>query len=309
MTLDPQARILLDTLLAMGGPELHTLPVAEAREAMTRLTQMQGEGEAVAAVEDRRLPGPAGEIPIRIYRSRLDDGQPALLWFHGGGWVLGDIDTHDRLCRSLANRIGGTVISVDYRLAPEHRFPAAAEDCYAATAWVVDNAAALHCDSRRVAIGGDSAGGNLSAVVAQMARDRGRPALVFQLLVYPVIDASFDTPSYRENAEGYLLSATGMRWFWDHYVPNPADRVNPYAAPIRATRLSDLPPALVITAGFDPLRDEGEAYAEALKGAGVRTTLTRYPGMIHGFFGMESLLNEAGRAMDEATAALRDAFQ
>lgn len=309
MTLDPQARILLDTLLAMGGPELHTLPVAEARQAMARLTQMQGEGESVASVEDRRLPGPAGEIPVRVYRARLDAHLPALMWFHGGGWVLGDIDTHDRLCRSLANRIGCTVVSVDYRLAPEHRFPAAAEDCYAATAWVVDNAETLHCDSRRVAIGGDSAGGNLSAVVAQMARDRGGPALIFQLLVYPVTDASLETPSYRDNAEGYLLSAAGMRWFWDHYVPNAVDRANPYAAPLRATRLTDLPPALVITAGFDPLRDEGEAYAEALKQAGIATTLTRYPGMIHGFFGMESLLSEAGRAMDQATGALRHAFQ
>jgi len=308
MTLDPQAQMLLDSLRAMGGPELHTLPVAEARRSMAMLSQMQGEGEAVASVEDRRVPGPLGEIAVRLYRPNQAKILPVLLWFHGGGWVLGNLDTHDRVCRSLANRAECMVVSVDYRLAPEDVFPAAAEDCYAATAWVAAHAGEIGADATRIAVGGDSAGGNLSAVVSQMARDRGGPSLVFQLLVYPVTDVAMDTPSYHDNADGYLLTAAAMRWFWNHYVPNKADRENPYAAPLRAFDLSGLPSALVLTAGFDPLRDEGEAYARRLQTAGVPTTLSRYEGMIHGFFGMDSMLSEAVRALTEATQALKKAF-
>jgi len=305
MQLDPQARGLLDLVQAMGMPELHTLPVEGARQAMAALTAMRGAVEPVAKVEDRCLPGPAGEIPVRVYHPEPDAKFPVLLWFHGGGWVLGSLDTHDGTCRSLANQARCVVVSVDYRLAPEHRFPAAADDCFAATRWVASKASSLGGDPTRVAVGGDSAGGNLATVVAQMARDRGGPRLDFQLLVYPVTEAAFETPSYRDNAEGYFLTRDAMRWFWDHYVPNPDDRGHPYCAPLRAESLADLPPALIITAGFDPLRDEGEAYAAKLQAAGVATRLSRYEGMIHGFFGMGAMLNDGNRAVSEAAEALR----
>ncbi|MEN8159131.1 MAG: alpha/beta hydrolase, partial [Myxococcota bacterium] len=233
---------------------------------------------------------------------------PALVYFHGGGWVIGSIDTHDGSCRDLANRIGCVVVSVDYRLAPENPYPAAAEDCYAATKWVSENAAAVGVDPGRIAIGGDSAGGNLTAAVALMARDRGAPALRHQLLVYPVTDADFSRPSYRENAEGYLLTTKAMEWFWGHYVPDPARRQDAYAAPLRAPDLSGLPPAFVLTAEYDPLRDEGEALAARLEQAGVPTRLTRYEGAIHGFFAMGLLAEVARRAVDDAVAELRQAL-
>jgi acetyl esterase len=232
------------------------------------------------------------------------------VYFHGGGWVLGSLATHDGICRSLAAGAGCVVVSVDYRLAPEHRYPAAAEDCYAATQWCAAHAAELGADGSRVAVGGDSAGGNLSAVVAQMARDRGGPPLVFQLLIYPVTDAARDTQSYRENAEGYLLTAGDMAWFWNHYLGDARARgAEAYASPIRAASLAGLPPALVITAEFDPLRDEGEAYGAALESAGVAAKVTRYDGMIHGFFGLGAMIDRANSAVQEAAGTLRIAFR
>jgi acetyl esterase len=200
------------------------------------------------------------------------------------------------------------VASVDYRLAPDTRFPGAVEDCFAATRWVVENAAALGADPRRVAVAGDSAGGNLAAVVAQIARDRGTPPLRFQLLVYPVADADFERASYRANADGYFLTRAAMQWFWDQYVPDAAERAHPYASPLRARSLAGLPPALVISAEFDPLRDEGEAYAEALRRAGVPVQCSRYDGQIHGFFGMGYAIERARDAVDEAANALRKAL-
>jgi len=308
MPLDPQARALLDQMLAMGGPPLHELSVAEARQMMVNLTALQGAPEAVSNVVNRTLPGPGGEIPVRIYTPQAKGPLPALVYFHGGGWVIGNLDSHDGVCRALANKGGCVVVSVDYRLAPEHKFPAAAEDAYAAAKWVAENAAALGIDAARVAIGGDSAGGNLTAVVALMARDRGAPALVYQLLIYPVTDAACDTASYRDNADGYLLTKDAMLWFWNHYIRGAADRANAYAAPLRADDLRGLPPALMITAEFDPLRDEGEAYAARLREANVPVQLSRYNGMIHGFFGMSAVLDQAREAVDESAAALRSAF-
>ena len=308
MPLDPQARAVLDQLIAMGGAPLHTLSVAEARQVMEALTALQGAAEPIAKIVNRAIPGPAAEIPVRIYVPEAQGLLPALVYFHGGGWVLGSLETHDAVCRTLANKAGCVVVSVDYRLAPEHKFPAAAEDAYAATKWVVANAAALAIDPARVAIGGDSAGGNLTAVVALMARDRGTPKLSCQLLIYPVTDAACDTVSYRENADGYLLTKDAMLWFWDHYTRSPADRAHAYAAPLRADNLLGVPPALVITAEFDPLRDEGEAYAARLREARVPVQLSRYNGMIHGFFGMAGALNRAREAVDESAAALRRAF-
>jgi acetyl esterase len=307
MPLDPQAEALLAQLTATGAPPLHTQSVATARTMMESFNGLLGEPEAVARAVDRTVPGPAGDIPVRIYTPAGQAPFPLLVYFHGGGWVLGGLETHDRICRSLANGAGSVVVSVDYRLAPEHKFPAAAEDCYAATAWAAGNAASLGADPARVAIGGDSAGGNLTAVVAIMARDRGGPRLRHQLLVYPVTDATFDTPSYRENATGYFLETDGMRWFWNHYLTGDADRTNPLASPLRGD-LRGLPPALVITAEYDPLRDEGEAYAARLREADVPVTLTRYHGMIHGFFGMGALLDQGKAAIREAAAALRAAF-
>jgi acetyl esterase len=304
MALDPGLKIVLDQLAATPGPQLHELPVAQARAFFDQM-QLPRPEVKIASVEDRRIPGPAGEIPVRIYRPEGRAPFPALVYFHGGGWVIGSVETHDGSCRDLANRIGCVVVSVEYRLAPESRYPAAAEDCFAATKWVAEQAGELGVDAQRIGIGGDSAGGNLTAVVAQMARDRRGPALRHQLLVYPVTDADFSRPSYRENAEGYLLTTKAMEWFWGHYVPDPAQRREPYAAPLRAKDLAGLPPAFVITAEYDPLRDEGEAYAKRLQAAGVPTTLKRYDGAIHGFFAMGLLSQVARDAVDDAVAAVR----
>jgi acetyl esterase len=262
----------------------------------------------VANVVDRHVPGPAGTIPVRVYTPAGQAPFPVLVYFHGGGWVIGSVETYDVLCRALTNAAGCIVVSVDYRLAPEHKFPAAAEDAYAAAKWVATNAAAVAGDAARIAIGGDSAGGNLAAVVALMARDRGAPSLVHQLLVYPVTDAACATVSYRENADGYLLTKAAMHWFWDHYTRSDTDRNQVYASPLRAPTVRGLPPALVITAEFDPLRDEGEAYAARLREAGVPVTVTRYEGMIHGFFGMAAVFDQGKQAIAQAAAALREAF-
>ncbi|HVN85934.1 MAG TPA: alpha/beta hydrolase [Candidatus Binatia bacterium] len=308
MPLDLQARALLDQITAMGGPPLNELPVADARQAFTALAAMQGAPEPVAKVEDRQVPGPSGSIPVRIYTPNGRSPLPVLVYFHGGGWVIGNIEGYEVLCRSLAKAVECIVVSVDYRLAPEHKFPAAAEDAYAATRWAATTAAAIGGDPARVAIGGDSAGGNLTAVVALMARDRGGPPLVHQLLVYPVTDAGCDTVSYRDNADGYLLTKAAMHWFWGHYLSDGAEGANPYASPLRAQSHAGLPPALVITAEFDPLRDEGEAYAARLRAAGVPVTATRYDGMIHGFFGMAAMLEQGKRAVEQAAGGLRAAF-
>jgi acetyl esterase len=307
MPLDPALKLVLDQLAATPGPQLHELEPAQARTFFDAM-QFPAPEITLASIENRTIPGPAGEIPVRIYRPTAGGTLPALVYFHGGGWVIGSLDTHDASCRGLAKDVGCTVVSIDYRLAPEARYPAAAEDCYAATRWVAENAAALGVDPRRIAIGGDSAGGNLGAVVALMARDRGAPALRFQLLIYPVTDSDFTRPSYRENAEGYLLTAKAMEWFWGHYVPEASRRREAYCAPIHAAELAGLPPALVQTAELDPLRDEGEAYARRLQEAGVATTLTRYDGLIHGYFAMGALSPAAAGAVREAVEALRKAL-
>ena len=228
-----------------------------------------------------------------------------LLYFHGGGWVIGNIESSDALCRILTNAAGCIVVSVDYRLAPEHPFPAAVDDAYHAAMWAAANAASFGGDPLRLAVGGDSAGGNLAAVVAQIARDRGKPAIRFQLLIYPVTDAACDTPSYSENADGYFLTRDAMQWFWNHYARSDADRNHPYASPLRASNLAGLPAALVITAEFDPLRDEGERYAERMRAAGTPVQLTRYDGMIHGFFAMGAMIDQGRTAIQQSAEAMR----
>src|SRR5262245_55446674 len=306
MALDPQAKALLDTMPPM--PDFSTLDLALIRAGMAGGVLGPAEPEAVARVENRTIPGPAGEIPVRVYTPAGKAPFPGLVYFHGGGFVLCNLDSHDGVCRGLANAAGCVVVSIDYRLAPEHPYPAAPEDCYAATQWVAKNGSELGIDVSRIAVGGDSAGGNLTAVTALMARDRGGPALRFQLMIYPVTDCAFDTPSYRENGEGYFLTTGMMRWFWQKYLPDPKQAGEGYASPLRAANLGSLPPGLCITAGYDPLRNEGEAYAERLRKAGVDVRTSRYPGMFHGFFGMTAQLEKAREALAEASAALRAAL-
>ncbi len=305
MPLDPQARAVLDQIPLLSDEVMLALAPPVLRQAMAAMPGSMGPAETVARVENRTLPGPAGEIPVRIYAPSGARGLPALVYFHGGGFVIGSLDTHDGTCRSLANAIGCAVVSVDYRLAPEHKFPAGPEDCYAATRWVAEKGAEIGVDGSRVAVGGDSAGGNLAAVVALMARDRRGPALRHQLLIYPVANHDFATASYEENKQGYLLSREMMRWFWNHYLERAEEGANPYASPLRAANLAGLPPAHVITAEFDPLRDEGEALAARLQRDGVATTHVRYDGMIHGFFSMTEAIDAAKRAVAEAAAAVR----
>ena len=306
MSLDPQAQAVLEQIEALGLPANHTVSPEQARA--NGKARPRAPGPDVARVEDRSIPSPGRHIPIRIYTPEGSGPFPMLVWFHGGGWVVGDLDSADGTARHLAVGAGCVVVSVDYRLAPETKFPGAADDCYAATQWAAKNAAALGADAGRIAVGGDSAGGNLAAVVPLMARDKGGPPLVFQLLVYPVTDRDFDTSSYRRNADGYLLSKDGMIWFWDHYMASESDAKNPYCAPLQAKEMSGLPPALVITAEFDPLRDEGEAYAHRLLEAGVPTECTRYDGMVHGFYGMSAVMDKGRQAISQSSAALKAAF-
>jgi acetyl esterase/lipase len=308
MPLDPQAQALLEQMAASNMPERDTLTPEEVRANMRAMVGVLGEGEPVARVEDRVIPGPAGPIPARIYTPTGTGPFPVLVYFHGGGWVIGDIETHDGTCRSLCNGAGCIVVSADYRLAPEHRFPAAPEDCYAATVWVARQATTFDGDASRLAVGGDSAGGNLAAVVSLMARDRGGPSLAFQVLIYPATDQRMQAPSIEENGEGYYLTTRDMVWFRGHYLANERDMADPLASPLLAPDLRGLPPALVITAEFDPLRDEGEAYGRKLAEAGVPATISRYDGMIHGFVRMAPVLDQGKVAIGESCRALQAAF-
>ena len=308
MPLDPQMKAILDAMAASGQRAFHTMEPAAARKQMAQFVA-KATPELVAKVEDRKIPGAGGAIPIRIYTPAGAGPHGALVYFHGGGWVLGDIQMTDQPCRMLANASGCVIASVEYRLAPEHKFPAAPEDCYVATEWVSANAAALGIDSARIAVGGTSAGGTLAVVVAMMARDRGRPALAFQLLIYPATTSELTSKSQQEFAnDGYILSRADMEWFWGHYLASAAERTNPYACPAYAKTLRGLPQALVMTAEFDPLRDEGEAFAARLREEGVAATLKRYEGVTHGFFGMPSLLDKSKAAIADAALALRTAL-
>jgi acetyl esterase len=304
--LHPDVRAVLAALEEEGGPPLETQPVAEARRLSAEaLKPMEGEPEPVGTIQDLRIPGPAGEIPVRVYTPDGNGPFPGLVYFHGGGWVLCDLDTHDVVCRAIARRAPAVVVAVDYRLAPEHKFPAAVEDSFAATRWVSENAARLKIDRRRVAVGGDSAGGNLSAVVALKSRRSG-PNIALQVMVYPVTDlSSFDTTSYRDFADGYHLTKSEMEWFRREYLSNPAQASDPDVSPLLAADVYGAPPALVITAECDVLRDEGEAYAERLRQAGVPVTLTRYPGMIHPFFSLSGAIREGAKALDQVADAIR----
>lgn len=304
MSLHPQVTALMAKLTALGG-----LPVWEQtpQQARSRV-RLPVVPEANAHIEDRVIPGPGGNLAVRIYRPAAKGPLGVLVYFHGGGWVLNSVDTHDHICRALANAAGCIVVSVDYRLAPEHKYPAAVEDAFAATCWAAANATNFGGDPKRLAVGGDSSGGNLAAVTALLCRDRQGPTLCHQLLIYPVTDHNFETESYQQNAKGYVLTKRSMQWFWQHYLPNEASGANPYASPLRAD-LHSLPPALVITAEYDPLRDDGEAYAARLKEAGVPVECTQYAGMIHGFLVHMQLLDAGKQAISLAASHLQQAFQ
>lgn len=305
MALDPQVEALLAQMANTPMTPLNQLRVEQARRQMATATAGLGKPQDVLAVEDTQIKVDDGHITLRIYRS-TDEPRPAIVYFHGGGWVLGSIDTHDAYCRALANEAQAAVVSVEYRMAPEHVYPVAAEDCYAATKWVSENADEIGAQVGRLAVAGDSAGGNLAAAVALMARDRGGPEIDLQVLIYPITDHDVDTPSYRDFADGYMLTRDSMIWFWDHYCPDVEQRNQPYASPLRAADLHNLPPALVQTAGYDPLCSEGDDYANKLADAGVTVVHTCYEGMIHGFTRRFEGLDKASTALKEFAAAYRE---
>ena len=312
MPLDPDAQAVLDAMIKAGRPAVETLTPAQARQQLRDVrAAMRQPQPIVAEVRNLSAGGPHGPIPLRLYRSRAAAGggtQPVLVYFHGGGWVFGDIETHDNLCRSLANSADCTVISVDYRLAPEHKFPAAVDDCWAATTWVADRAADLAVDPRRMAVGGDSAGGNLATVVSRLAVANGSPTIVHQVLLYPTVDLGFTHDSFRRAGTGYNLTSTAMLWFRDHYLRDLRDVADWRASPLRADDLSKLPPAFIATAGCDPLCDEGQAYAELLEKSGVPVTFRHFPGQMHGFATMSGYLQAADQVIADVGAALERAW-
>jgi acetyl esterase len=309
---DPQLQELVDASAAMAQLDLAST-TAETFRALSKAPYLQYvPSEEVASVVDRSIPGPQGEIPVRIYTpatGAAGDGPLGVLaFFHGSGFVIFDLDTHDHECRMLANLGRVVVVSVDYRLAPEHKFPAAVTDARAALHWVVDHAEGLGADPARLAVGGDSAGGNLAAVVAQVARDEGGPPIAFQLLVYPVTDLRGGHASRVENGKGYLLTTEVMQWFEEQYLNDDTDRTDPRASPLLAASFAGLPRALVITAEYDPLRDEGDEYAQRLQADGVEVAHHRYDGAVHGFFQLSATTDIGRRAVEEAGAALRTAL-
>jgi acetyl esterase len=303
MGLHPQARALLVQVEEAGLPRLNELSPVEARAQVAAMTELVGPGPDVARVENFALPTRAGEIEARRYSPH--DPAATIVWVHGGGWVICDLESHDAMCRRLALESGCQVVAFDYRRAPEHPFPAPLEDSWDALQWVAEN-----CGGRPLIIGGDSAGGNMAAVLALRARDRGGPPLVLQVLVYPVTDHAMDTNSYAQHGSGdeTFLTTDEMKWFWELYIVDPAARGNPEASPLRARDLSGLPPAIVLTAGYDPLRDEGIAYAERLRAAGVPVTHHHYDDMIHAFFSLVNLLERGDEAVARVGADIRTAL-
>lgn len=312
MPLDSQIAAFLETQAA-AAEENGIPPILEQTPEMARagyraLAEAMGSGPDLFDVEDRTIPGPdQNQIPVRIYRPSKKKDLPILVYFHGGGWVIGDLDTHDQVCRMLSDGAQTIVVAVDYRLAPEHTFPAAVRDAYTALEWVERHAQELGGDALRLAVGGDSAGGNLAAVVSQLSKERGGPEIVFQLLVYPAVDMTQSHPSVEENGEGYVLTKDHMTWFRGHYLPDSLEWTNPQASPLHFEDLRGLPPALIITAEFDPLRDEGEEYARRLKAAGVAVQIERFEGQVHIFYQLAPIVDAARRAIEKSVAALRAA--
>lgn len=310
MPLDPKVKEVLDLVQAMNLPPLEALPVEIARRGVLQEYERNPWPRTpVARTEDRLIQGPGSALPIRIYTPKGTGPFPILMYFHGGGWVICNIETHDAICRALCAGASCVVISVDYRLAPEHKFPAAPEDCLAATRWAGANASSIDGDPTRIVVSGDSAGGNLAAVTALRIRDEGGPALRGQALIYPATTHySRPTRSHVENADGYFLTRSAMVWFMDHYLRDAADAENEHASPLLARDLSGLPSAFVLTAEFDPLRDEGLQYAERLRAAGVPVQYSNYDGMIHGFYG-SPLYSQGAQAIAETCSWLRSALR
>jgi acetyl esterase len=306
--LDPEIQPIVDMMAAAPGPPAHLVPLDQARAAHERESVvLGGPGEEVESVRDFTVPGPGGPIPVRVFRPGGDGPLPVVAYAHGGGWAVGGLDAFGPVCRALANAAGAIVASIDYRLAPEHPFPAGLDDVRAAVRWLAANARELDGDPDRMAVAGDSAGANLATVTARRLRDEGGPALRFQALVYPVCDSALNTPSYRESADGFGLSALGMKRYWEWYLDG-ADGRHPDASPLQADDLSGLPPAFILTVRDDVLRDEGEAYARALEAAGVPVTLRRYDGAVHGFLRWLAKAKISRRAVADVGAALREAL-
>jgi acetyl esterase len=310
MPLDPQIEALLEQMAAMERVDYSEVTPEGLRQVIKMIAAADGPPEAVDSVEEAKADGPAGAIPVRVYRPGRKGTAPlpVLVWYHGGGWVIGDLDTADTTCRKLANRSGALVVSVDYRLAPEHPAPAPAEDCWAALRWVAGAATKLGGDPSRLAVGGDSAGGNLSALVAVRARDNRGPALRYQLLVYPATDLTMSYPSHVENGDGYMLTNEATAWFLGHYLGPADDPKHPSLSPHYIDDLGGVAPAFIVTAEFDPLRDEGEAYAARLRDSGVAVDLRRYDGMVHGFFQMGGVTPVADSAVSDAASRVRAAL-
>lgn len=324
MPVDSQVQEILNQYAKFATPPIPTLSPGNARNLPTlnnavaelvathatkRMMNVASPApEPVGNISHILIPGTDHEILVRVYTPDADGPFPALVYFHGGGWVIANLDVYDASCRALCNAAQCVVVSVAYRQSPEYKFPAAIEDANAAVQWVLNNAKKLNCDPARVAVSGESAGGNLATVACLMARDRQGIMPVFQLLIYPVTNYGYNFASYSENAKAQPLSSAMMPWFWKHYLRNESDGENSYVSPLRATDLTRLPPALIITAQYDPLRDEGEAYGEQLRQAGIPATVSRYEGMVHEFFGLAGLVDKAKVAVDEAAQALQEAF-
>ncbi|GAA4672761.1 alpha/beta hydrolase [Pseudonocardia yuanmonensis] len=306
--LDPQVKALLEQLAEAGQPPFEHMTVPQARRAAWAFADLQGPAPDVGEVQHRFIPGPTADLPARIYRPAGDRPRPAIVYFHGSGWVILNIEICDPSMRALANDTDCIVVAVNYQKAPEHKFPVPFNDAWATTCWVAEHAEELGIDPARIAVGGDSAGGNLAAAVALKARDQGGPPLAYQLLVYPATDHDVDKPSAVQNAEGYLLQRESMRWFWGHYLDGATDEPDWRASPLRAGTLADLPPALVVTAEFDPLRDDGRLYADRLRAEGVKVTYSEYRGMIHGFYWMQGVLDRSRDLHAEIAREVRAAL-
>ena len=307
MPIDPQVESLLSEMAALGGPPIHELSVAEARTVAEGMTALAGDPIEVAAVDNITIPVDGAEIGARVYTPEGDGPHPIVMFFHGGGWVICSLDTHDNVARAICRDAEALVVSVDYRMAPEHRFPTAAHDCFAATKWVAENAASLGGDAGRLAVCGDSAGGNLSAVVSQMARDAGGPAIAYAALIYPAVDMTRKGGSLDENASGYFLETEGMEWFMNHYLTE-AEKADVMASPLLHSNLAGLPDTFIATCEYDPLRDEGEAYGDALRANGVHVENKRYEGLIHGAANMTGVLDGGRQLVSDVAAHLHSAL-
>tara|TARA_Y100001936_G_scaffold249684_1_gene300622 strand:- start:2288 stop:3217 length:930 start_codon:yes stop_codon:yes gene_type:complete len=306
MPLDIQAKTSLEKRKEAGIPGQHEVTPEEARrmqEAQPRIP-----GPEIGSIADIKIQGTHGNIPIRIYTPEGTGPFPIAMWFHGGGWVIGNIETNDSTCRALAKESESIIISVDYKLAPENKFPIPFDDCYEATCWAYENAHTFNGNEKKLAVAGASAGGNLAAAVSLKARDENRPSIIHQTLVYPVTDYNFSYSSYEECKEGYGLEYDTMVYFWDSYLSKAEDQYNPYAVPMRASTLNNLPPAFILTVEYDPLRDEGEAYATALEAANVKVKYSLYEGMIHAFFNAGVPFDKTWDAISEVCSELKKAF-